>query len=64
MSPGSIVIANDLLGTLISTEDGLCKIVDVLGNTYNIQSSVVNEVCNPHALAFLLFDRIVSRQGG
>lgn len=58
---GSIVMCNDLVGYVISTNKNQACIVDVEGVPRWVLCKAVNELCNPHALALLLYDRIAAK---
>lgn len=61
MSLGSLVIANNLFGVLQSQTKDHCVIVDKEGKEHVVVSSVVKEVCNPHALALLLYEKVCAK---
>lgn len=58
MQPGYFVIANDLLGVVVSLDGDMCTLRDEDGKTHRIKQSACHEITNPHALALLLYDKV------
>lgn len=60
---GSIVILNDLIGTLLSTDEEKSVIRDMYGDEHTVTTKGIEEVINPHALALLVYNKLLRRAG-
>ncbi len=60
---GSIVILNDLIGTLLSTDEEKAVIRDMYGDEHTVTTEGIEEVINPHALALLVYNKLLRRAG-
>lgn len=65
MSVGSFVIANDLLGVIVAEgQDGKnVTIKDKENKIHIIKRSVCHEIVAPHALALLLYNKVLKQTG-
>lgn len=61
MTKGSVVIANDLLGIVDDVDENYVYVVDACNKVRKVIPTAVNEVTNPHALAALLYLKVVKR---
>lgn len=57
MQLGSYAIANDLLGVVVGFEGNKTLMRDKTGVLRKVKSKACHEISNPHALAFMVYDR-------
>lgn len=62
MLNGSVVICNDLIGTLIKQDEKFCVLRGADGVERRVLKTKVHEVANPHALACLLYKKVSDRR--
>lgn len=58
MQIGSLVIANDLLGFVVSIEENTVGVKDKEGKVRTIKSDVCHEIANPHSLSLLVLNKL------
>lgn len=61
MVAGSIVSDGKTIGTLLSSKNGTSIIVDAFNTKKKVNSSDLVEVCNPHALALIMYTKVLGR---
>lgn len=64
MLPGTIVIANDLLGFVEEVDGTLVQVKDKEGILHKINKNACTEICNPAALALLYYRKLVGKLNG
>lgn len=62
MPIGSYIIANDLLGVLTAKTGNMVVVCDKEGKEHKIVASSCQVIANPHALALLLYNKILAEE--
>lgn len=60
---GSLVIINDLIGFLTSTNDDTSIIRDMYDEEHEVKTEGIHEIVNPHALALLVYNKLLRKAG-
>lgn len=64
MQPGCYVIANDFLGVVLRSSGDTVTLRGADGISRDIKKKACHEITNPHALALLLYNKVLKNSKG